>query len=162
MVENVTNKGFFVILKLDLNVLECHFLCVIHGPKNRMKWMKSAFRCWNLCFCMILLCFNPVATIHPFLWEKIAPLGCGVMARLWIQTTGFGVSLWQSLNNSSRHLSNTQTHRMTIENLILGGQVHTLFPENKTMSKLHCQRWNACFPVYWNCLKIFLHVSWTV
>ena len=30
MVENVTNKDFFVILKLDLNTLECHF-CVIHG-----------------------------------------------------------------------------------------------------------------------------------
>ena len=25
MVENVTNKDFFVILKLDLNALECHF-----------------------------------------------------------------------------------------------------------------------------------------
>ena len=37
MVENVTNKDFFVILKLDLNALECHFLCVIHGPQNCMK-----------------------------------------------------------------------------------------------------------------------------
>ena len=37
MVENVTNKDYFVILKLDLNVLECHFLCVIHGPQNCMK-----------------------------------------------------------------------------------------------------------------------------
>ena len=37
MVENVTNKDFFVILKLDLNALECNFLRVIHGPKNCMK-----------------------------------------------------------------------------------------------------------------------------
>ena len=44
--------------------------------------MKSAFRCWNLCFRMILWRFNPVDTIHLFPWEKIAPFGCGVMARL--------------------------------------------------------------------------------
>ena len=29
------------------------------------------------------------------------------------------------------HLSNTQRHRMTIENLILDGQVHTLFMKTK-------------------------------
>ena len=40
---------------------------------------------------------------------------------------------------SPEHLSKTQRQRMTIENLILDGQVHTLFSENKTMSKLHCQ-----------------------
>ena len=51
---------------------------------------------------------------------------------------GFGVCLLQSLNNSSGHLSNTQRHRMTIENLILDGQVHTLFSENKTMSTDAC------------------------
>ena len=33
---------------------------------------------------------------------------------------------------------------MTIENLILDGQVHTLFSENEKMSKLHCQRFVAC------------------
>ena len=54
--------------------------------------------------------------------------------------------LWQSLNDSSGHLSNTQRHRMTIENLILDGQVHTLFSGNKTMSKLHCQRWKCLLP----------------
>ena len=70
----------------------------------------------------------------------MAPFGYGVIARLKIQTTDFGVCLWQSLNDSSGHLSNTQRHRMTIENLFLDGQVHTLFSENKTMSKLHCQR----------------------
>ena len=133
-------QGFYVILKLVLNVLKCHFLCVIHGPHNCMKWMKSAFRCWNLCFRMLLWCFNPIDTIHLFLLEKITPFGCGVMARLWVQKTGFGVCLWQSLNNSSGLFSNTQRHRMTIENLNLDGKVHTLFSENKTMSKLHCQR----------------------
>ena len=54
------------------------------------------------------------------------------MDRLWVQTTGSGVCLWQSLNNSSGHHSNTQRHRMAIENLILDGQVHALFSENKT------------------------------
>ena len=93
MVENVTNKDFFVILKLDLNALECNFLRVIHGPKNCMKWMKNALRCWNLCFLRIAWCFKPVDTIHLFLWEKIAPLGCGVMASLWVQTTNFGVCI---------------------------------------------------------------------
>ena len=155
MVGNVTNKDIFVILKLDLHALECHFLCVIHGPQNCMKWMKKAFRYWNLCFHMIVWCFNHFNATHLFLWDKIAPFGCGVIARLWVQTTGFGVSLWQSLNNLLWHLSNTQRHRMTIENLILGGQVHTLFSENKTMSKLQCQRWKCLLPVYWNCLKKF-------
>ena len=95
---------------------------------------------------MILWCFTPVNTIHLFLWEKIAPFGCGLISRLWVQTTGFGVCLWQSLHNSPGHLSNTQRQRMTIENLILDGQVRTLFSENKTMSKLHCQRWKCFLP----------------
>ena len=30
-------QGFFVISKLDLNVLVSHFLCVIHGPQNCIK-----------------------------------------------------------------------------------------------------------------------------
>ena len=89
---------------------------------------------------MILWCFNPVDTIHLFMGEKTAPFGCGVIASLWVQTTGFGVCLWQSLNILPGHLSNTQRQRMTIENLILNGQVHTLFSENKTMSKLTCLR----------------------
>ena len=76
------------------------FLFMIHGPQNCMKWMKSAFRRLSLGFRMILCCFNPVNNIHLFLWEKIAPFGSRVMARLWIQTTGFGVCLWQSLSDS--------------------------------------------------------------
>ena len=156
MVENVTNTDFFVILKLALNVLECHFFCV---------WSMDHITAWNewimfwdaeICFRMILWCFIPAVTTHFFLWEKIAPFGCDVVARLKILTTGFEVCLWQSLNNSSGHLSYTQRHRMTIENLFLDGQVHTLFSENQTMSKLHCQRWNACFPVYLDCLKIII------
>ena len=126
--------------------MECHFLCVIHGPQNCIKWMKNAFRCWNLCFHMIVWSLNPVDTTRLFLWEKIVTFGCSVMARLRVQTTGFGVYLWQSLNNSSGHLSNTQRYRMTIENLILDGQVNPLFSENKTMSKLHCQRWKCLLP----------------
>ena len=144
-VEILLARIFFVILKLDLNALECHFLCVIHGPQNCMKWMKNAFKCWNLCFHMIVWCFNPFATIYLFLWAKIATFRFGVMACLWVQTAGFGVCLRQSLNNSPGHLSNTQRQRMTIENLILNGQVHTLFSENNTMSKLHYQRWK-CLP----------------
>ena len=79
---------------------------------------------------MIVWCFNPVDTTHLFLRDEIDPFGCGVMDRLWVQTTGFGVCLWLSLNNLREHLSNTQSHRMTIENLILDGQVHALFSEN--------------------------------
>ena len=145
--------GFFVILKLDLNALVCHFLCVIHGPQNCMKWMKNAFRCWMLH--IIVWCFNPVDTIHLFLWEKIATFGRGVMASLWVQTTVFGVCLCHSLNNSPWDLSNTQTQRMTIENLILNGQVHTLFSENKTMSKLHCQWWKCLLPSILKLFEIF-------
>ena len=132
--------------------MECQFWCVIHGPQNCMKWMNNAFISWNLCFHMIVWCFNPVDTIHTFLWEKIAPSCCGVMVRLWVQTSVFGVCLWQSLNNSLGNLSNTQKHRMTNENLILDGQVRTLFSENKTMSKLHCQRWKCLLP---SILKLF-------
>ena len=132
-------------------------MCVIHGPQNCKKWTKNAFRCWNPCFHMIVWCFNPVDTTHLFLREKIVPFGCGAMARLWVQTTGLGVCLWQSLNNSSGHLSNTQRHRMTIENLFLDGQVHPLFSENKTMSKLHCQRWKCLLP---SILKLFEKFSW--
>ena len=153
MVENVTNKDLFHF-KLDLNALECHFLCVIHWPQNCMKWMKNAFRCWNLCFHMIVWCFNPVDTTHLFLWEKIAPFGCSVMARLWGQTTAFGICLWQSLNNSSGYLSNTQRHRMTIENLILDGQVYThCFQKTKQCQNSIVRDENACFPLYWNCLN---------
>ena len=35
---------------------------------------------------------------------------------------------------------------MTIKNLIIDGQVHTLFSEIKTMPKLHCQRLNCLLP----------------
>ena len=41
---------------------------------------------------------------------------------------------------------------MTIENPNLDGQVHTLFSENKTMSKLHCQRRKCLLP---SILKLF-------
>ena len=116
-------QEFCVILKLDLNVLECHFLCVIHGPQWCMKWMNNASRCWNLCFCTILWCFNPIDTTHLFMWGKITPFGCGVMSRLWVQT--LVRCLWQSLYNLSGHLPNTQRHRMTIKNLIIDGQVNT-------------------------------------
>ena len=63
-------------------------------------------------------------------FRALAQLSCCVT---WNFCTGFGVCLLQSLYNSSGHLSNTQRHRMTIENLNLDGQVHTLFSENKTM-----------------------------
>ena len=74
------------------------------------------------------------------------------MASLWVKTTGFGVCLRPSLNNLPGHLSNTQRQRMTIENLILNGQVRTLFSENKTMSKINCQRRKCLLP---SVLKLF-------
>ena len=58
---------FCVILKLDLNVLECHF-CV-ESMDHKIAWNESiiAFRCWNLYSCIIVWCFNPVNTNHLFL-----------------------------------------------------------------------------------------------
>ena len=41
---------------------------------------------------------------------------------------------------------------MTIENLVLNGQAHTLFSENKTMSKFICQRLKCLLP---SILKLF-------
>ena len=35
---------------------------------------------------------------------------------------------------------------MTIENLILESQVHTLFPETNTMSKLYCKKLKCLLP----------------
>ena len=78
---------------------------------------------------------------------------------LWRNSMTMGSDNWfwhlsvTVYKKSPGHLSNAQRHRMPIENLILDGQVRTLFSENKTMSKLHCQRWKCCFQVYWNCLK---------
>ena len=140
-------------LKTWPKCIEMSILCV---------WSMDHRTAWNewkmlldaeICFLhMIVWCFNPVDTTHLFQWEKIAPFGCSVMARLRVQTTGFGVCLWQSLNNSSGHLSYTQRHRMMIENLIIDGQVHTLFSENKTMSKRHCQGWKCLLT---STLKLF-------
>ena len=132
------------------------FLCVIHGPQNCIKWMKSAFRCWNLWFRMILLCLNPVNTTHLFLWEKIGPFGCGVMARLWIQTTGFRVCLWQSFNDSSGHLSNTQRHKWRLKIWFLMTMYTHCIQITKQCQNPIVRDENACFPVYWNSFKTFL------
>ena len=131
------------------NVIFC-----VWSMDHRTAWneWKMLLGCWNFCFHMIVWCFHPIDTTHLFQGEKIVPFGCGVMARLCVQTTVFGFCLRQSLNNSSGHLSNTQSHRMTIENLILDGQVHPLFSENKAMSKLYCQGWKCLLP---SILKLF-------
>ena len=102
---------------------------------------------------MILLCFNPVNTTHLFLEENIAPFGCGVMARLRIQTTGFGVCLWQSLNDSSRHLSNTQMHKWRLKIWFFMAKYTHCFQKTKQCQTSIVRNENACFPVYWNCLK---------
>ena len=153
MVENNTNKDIFVIFKLYLNALECHFLCVIHGPQNCMKWMKNAFRCWNLCFHTIVWWFNPVDTIRLFLWEKIAPFGFGVMARLWVQTTGFGVCLWQSLNNSPGHFITPKGKEWRLKIWFLMAEYTHCFQKTKQCQNSVVRDENACFPEYWNCLK---------
>ena len=38
------------------------------------------------------------------------------------------------------HISNTQEHRIVVENLIINGTVKTKFSENKTIPKLHFER----------------------
>ena len=40
MVENVTNKEFCIILKLDLNVVECHFCVFSMDYKNAWNEWK--------------------------------------------------------------------------------------------------------------------------
>ena len=80
---------FVPISKLDLTVLECDF-CV--GKLICMKWMNNAFRCWSLCFRMILWCLNSVDTTHVLLWEKSACLDCEIMtcssATIFLQFRG--------------------------------------------------------------------------
>ena len=67
--------------------------------------------------------------------EKIAPFGCGIMKDYGFRHLVLAFVCDNLSKNSSGHLSNTQRHRMTIENLIFDGQVDTLFSENKTMLK---------------------------
>ena len=88
---------------------------------------------------MILWCFNPIDTTHILLREK-----CPFW--LWRNDQTMGSEIWFCRLSVTIFVqfvgtfSNTQRYRMTIENLILDGQVHTLFSENETMSKLHCMR----------------------
>ena len=72
------------------------------------------------------------------------------MARLWVQTTGFGVCLWQSLNNSPGHLSNAQRQRMTIEKSdYCWLSEHIVFRKQNNVKKNSIVRdENAYFPVY--------------
>ena len=114
---------------------------------------KKCFRCWNLCFHMIVWCFNPVDTIHLFMWEKIVPFGFGVMASLWVQTTGFVVCLWQSLNSLPGHLSNTQRKRLKIW-FLMAKYTHC-FQKTKQCQNSIVRDESASFPVYWNGLKKF-------
>ena len=129
------------------------------------KMMHNAFRCWNLCFRIIVWwCFNLVYTTtdnlrvldttHLFLWEKIAPFGCGVMTRLWRQTTAFGV-----------FCHNLCTFRWGIL-LTLKSWLKIWF---LMIKDTHCFQQNSivrdekvCFPVKWNCWRNILYVSWTV
>ena len=55
--------------------------CVCSMDHNCLKWMKNALDA-EIFVLHDLWCFNPVDPIHLFPWEKIAPFGCGVMARL--------------------------------------------------------------------------------
>ena len=133
------------------------FLRVIHGPQNCMKWMKSAFRSWNFGFCMILRCFNLVNTIHLFLWEKIAPFGSGVMARLWIQTKVVLTFVCDNLLTIRRDIFLTLhgiEWRLKIWFLMV--KYTHCFQKTKQCQNSIVIDENACFPVYWNCLiKIF-------
>ena len=153
---------FFCHFKTWPKCIGMSFLCVIHGPQNCIKWMNIVFKCWNIWICIILLCFDPVNTTHLFLWEKIAPFGCGVMAILWIQTTDFDVCLLQSLNDSSGHLSNTQRHKWRLKIWFLMAKYTHCLHITKQFRNSIVRDENACFPVCWNLLKIFLHVCWTV
>ena len=138
---------FLPIFKLGLNVMECHFLCVIHRPQNCMKRMKSAFRCWNLCFHMILWCFNPVDTIHLFLWEKIVPFGSGVMARLSVQTTGFGVCLWQSLKVRWNIFLTLNGIEWRLKKCFLMAKYTHCFQKTNQCQNSIVRDENVCFPV---------------
>ena len=51
-----------------------------------------------------------------------------------------GVFLRKPLYTSSGHLSNSQRHRMAIENMILDDPVHILLPENQKKCKNYIVR----------------------
>ena len=125
------------------------FVCVIHGPQNCMKWMKNAFRCWTLCFHMIVWCFNPVDTTHLFLWEKIAPFGCSVMAILWVQTNG-STSLRPIRLDIFLTLKGIEW-RLKI--WFLMAKYTRCCQKTKQCQNSIVKDENACFQVYWNCLK---------
>ena len=101
---------------------------------------------------MIVWRLNSANTTHLFLWEKIVPFGFGVLASLWVQTTGFGVCLQQSLNDSPGHLSNTQRQRMTIENLILNGLEHIIVFRKQNNVKTPLSEMKSLLP---SILKLF-------
>ena len=133
MVENVTNKDF------------CHFKtwpkCI--GMSFLCLWSMDYRTAWNGWKVLLDAEISVFAWFYGVLVPSIpSTFSCERKLPLFVvakwpdygfRQLVFGVCLWQSLNNSSGHLSNTQRHRMTIENRILDGQVHTLCPENKTM-----------------------------
>ena len=131
--------------------IEMSFLCVIHGPQICMKWMYDAFRWWNLCFCKLLWCFNPVDTSHHFLREKIAPYDCGVKSRLRVHTC---VLAFVSDTFSTIRLDIFLTLKGIEWRLkiwfLMATYTHCL---KITMSKLHCQMFvsqykeTVCFQV---------------
>ena len=135
--------------------LECNFLCVIHGPQNCMKWMRSACRCWNLCFHTILWCFNPVDTIHLFLWEKNCPFWLWRNGLTMDSDNCFDVCLWQSLNDSLGHLLTLNGIEWRLKICFSMAKFTHCFQKTHQCQNSIVSDENACFPVYWNCLKNF-------
>ena len=93
MVESVTNKDFFVILNCDLNALECHFFVCDPWTTELHEMNEKCFQMLKSLFSHDCMVFQSRRYHPPLPVREIAPLGCGVMASLWVQTTGFGVCL---------------------------------------------------------------------
>ena len=74
----------------------------------------------------------------------------------------FGVCLWQSLKIRRDIFLTLNGIEWRLKIWFLMAKYTHWYQKRKQCQNSIVRDENACFPVYWNCLKIFLHVSWTV
>ena len=155
MVENDTNMNFFVILKLDLNALECHFCgwSMDHRtPRNEWKRLLDAEISVFIWLYGVFIPSIPSASSC----ERTLPL--------------LAVALWQDYGFRQLVLAFVCNNLLTIRQDIfltlkckewrlkiwfLMAKYTHCFQKTKQCQNSIVRGENACFPVYWNCLKIF-------
>ena len=97
----------------------------------------------------------PCDTTHLFLWEKMVPFGCGVMARLWVQATVLAF-VCDDLQTIRRDISLTlKGIEWRFKIWFLMAKCTHCFQKTRQCQNSIVRDENARFPVYWNCLKIF-------